>query len=118
MPKPFHKHKLLLDENLPPRSLFPQVNERFDVKHVNIDLHQGGIDDPTVYRLAVKEQRIIVSQNWRHFLKLVGAGQDSGVIAVTGNDWGRIDKQLTSTLVHHGPAYFRGKVVALNVKES
>ncbi|MFJ8565848.1 DUF5615 family PIN-like protein [Streptomyces sp. NPDC093514] len=116
MPKPFHRHKLLLDENMPPRLLFPQTNERFDVKHVNVDLHQGGINDLAVYRLAVREQRIIVSQNWRHFIKLVGTAQDVGVIAVTGKDWARMDSQLASVLTRHAPAHFRGKVLTLNAR--
>ncbi|MEU2829174.1 DUF5615 family PIN-like protein [Streptomyces lavendulae] len=116
MPKQPYRHKLLLDENMPPRLLFPLTNERFDVKHVNIDLHQGGIDDLAVYRLAIREQRIIVSQNWRHFVKLVGTGQDAGVIAVTGKDWTRMDSQLASMLTRHTPAHFRGKVLTLNTR--
>ncbi|MEU2869730.1 DUF5615 family PIN-like protein [Streptomyces olivoreticuli] len=118
MPKQFHKYKLLLDENVPPRSLFPRVNQRFDVQHVSLDLHQGGIDDIAVYRLATKEQRIIISQNWRHFLKLVGTDDDVGVIAVTGNDWVRMDGQLASLLVRYGPAHFRRKVLTLNTQRS
>ncbi|MEU9573736.1 DUF5615 family PIN-like protein [Streptomyces massasporeus] len=116
MPKHFHKHKLLLDENMPPRSLLPLTNERFDVKHVNLDLHQGGIDDLAVYRLAAREKRIVVSQNWRHFVKLVGTGEDAGVIAVTGKDWARMDSQLMSVLTRHTAAHFRGKVLALNAQ--
>ncbi|MFJ6384961.1 DUF5615 family PIN-like protein [Kitasatospora sp. NPDC092039] len=116
MPKTFHKHKILLDENMPPRGAFPKLNERFDVKHVSVDLHQGGIADSSVYQLALKHHRIIVSQNWRDFLKLVGSSLDEGVIAVTGNNWVRMDAQLTSMLTRHGASFFRGKVVALNSK--
>jgi len=50
----FYKHKLLLDENMPPRLEFPRLNGLFDVKHVRDDLNSGGLPDPQVYALAVK----------------------------------------------------------------
>ena len=59
MPKKIHKHKLLLGENLSPRTAFPTLNSIFDVKHVQEDLHLGGLPDPKVYLLAVKQQRIL-----------------------------------------------------------
>jgi hypothetical protein len=46
------KYKLLLDENMPDRALFPRLNELFDVKHIREDLNIGGLKDPQVYFLA------------------------------------------------------------------
>ena len=58
MPKGFYKHKLLLDENMSFRTAFPSLNSKFDVKHIEDDLKQGGLPDPDVYQLAVKLNRI------------------------------------------------------------
>ena len=44
----FYKHKLLLDENMPPRLEFPRLNGLFDVKHIRDDLGSGGLLDPEV----------------------------------------------------------------------
>ncbi len=49
MPKSFYKHKLLFDENMPRRLVFPRLNELFDVKHIRDDLGHGGISDPEVH---------------------------------------------------------------------
>jgi Domain of unknown function (DUF5615) len=67
MPKRFHKHKLLLDENMPPRAGFPRLNQHFDVKHVRDDLNHGALDDPEVYQLAVIQGRIVVTFNGDDF---------------------------------------------------
>ena len=54
MPKPFYKHKTLLDEHLLHRRMYPLLNAHFDVKHIRDDLHLDGLPDPQVYELAVK----------------------------------------------------------------
>ncbi len=41
----FYKHKLLLDEGFPPRSYFPRLNQRFEVKHIKSDLRKIGLPD-------------------------------------------------------------------------
>jgi hypothetical protein len=51
MPKPFYKHKALLDEQLYPRRMYPLLNEHFEVKHIRDDLHLGGLPDPAIYEL-------------------------------------------------------------------
>jgi hypothetical protein len=67
MVKPFHKHKVLLDENLPERQAFPNLNERFDVKHLRDDLNSGGLKDHEVYALAKKQNRLLVTYNVKDF---------------------------------------------------
>src|SRR5205823_1065218 len=80
MPKPFHKHKILLDENIRPRTRFPRLNSRFAVKHIREDLKRGGITDAEVYVLAAKQHRILVTYNTKHFLSLVGTMHDADII--------------------------------------
>ena len=104
MPKGFYKHKLLLDENMPLRTAFPNLNNKFDVKHVEDDLKQGSLSDPDVYNLAVAQKRILVTFNSKHFIKLAGSKEDAGIIGVSANlPVGQIDKKLTALLMRSTP---------------
>jgi predicted nuclease of predicted toxin-antitoxin system len=119
MPKSFYKHKLLFDENMPPRQRFPSLNEHFDVKHVSHDYNKGGIVDEEVYKIAYEQGRIIITINRDDFEKLVGTKDDYGVIAVVdGPAAARTDSKLTSLLTKHGPNYFRGRVIPLGAEEA
>ena len=82
MPKGFHKHKILLDENMPQRKRLPNLNEQFDVKHVRDDRGRARISDPEVYDLAVKEGRVIVTYNSKDFRHLAGTKADVGIVGV------------------------------------
>jgi predicted nuclease of predicted toxin-antitoxin system len=84
MPKRFHKHRLLLDENMSGRQELPRLNHHFNVKHVR-DLNQQGASDPAVYALALTLGRIIVTANGRHFRLLVTV--DSPGIIDFPADW-------------------------------
>ena len=118
MPKSFYKHKLLFDENMPPRQRFPRLNEHFDVKHVSHDYHKGGVDDEEVYSMACEQERIILTINRDDFAKLVGTKDDCGVIAVSdGPAAARTDTKLTALLMRAGPNYFRGRLVPLGAGE-
>ena len=110
MPKGFHKHKLLFDENMDARQLFPRLNEHFDVKHVRDDLKLGGLKDPPVYDLAVAQARILITLNGDDFRPLVGTKSDAGVIKIP-DAWTRerVDSKLTALLKSHGPKYFAGQ---------
>src|SRR5436309_9507141 len=99
MPRRFHKHKLLLDENLSPRTAFPHLNSTFDVKHVRDDLHRGGLPDPQVYYLAVKQQRILLTYNIKHFYQLAGTLKDAGIIGISPHlTSAQVDTKLTAML--------------------
>ena len=117
MPKPFYKHKTLLDEQLLHRRMYPLLNERFDVKHVRDDLHLAGIPDPQVYELAVKQGRILLTTNVKHFRPLLRE-DCPGIIGIPGA-WlpDRIDTKLTALLTRHGPKYFKGRFRPLAAQE-
>jgi predicted nuclease of predicted toxin-antitoxin system len=118
MPKPFYKHKILLDENLNQRRDYPSLNEHFDVKHIKDDLRFGGMSDPLVYELAVKQGRIILTKNDKDFRALVREG-DPGVIGIPEN-WSaaRLDTKLTALLIQRGRNYFRGRFISLGAIEA
>jgi predicted nuclease of predicted toxin-antitoxin system len=119
MPKAFYKHKLLFDENMPPRQRFPRLNSRFDVKHVSHDYNKGGIADEEVYKMAYEQGRIVITINRDDFAKLLGAKDDCGVIAVPdGPAATQTDTKLTALLMQHGPNYFRGRLRSLGAIEA
>src|SRR3954471_22490205 len=110
MSKGFHKHKILLDEHLLNRRKYPLLNEHFDVKHIAMDLGLAGLEDPPVYDLAVKTDRIIITRNGKHFRPLAGTKDDAGIIAVSGETpASQIDTVLTALLKREGPKYFARK---------
>ena len=117
MPKPFYKHKLLLHEHLPPRQFLPRLNEHFDVKHIKHDLHHGGMDDPLIHDLAVKQGRLILTRNVKHFRPLLRE-DTPGIIGVP-ETWPRdqLDTKLTSLFIRHGPKYFKGRFRPLGAQE-
>jgi hypothetical protein len=117
MPKRFYKHKLLLDEHLPPRQRLAQLNERFDVKHIKHDLHAGGLDDAPIHQLALAQQRIILTSNVKDFRPLLRV-PSPGVIGIP-KTWSaeRLDSKLTALLTKHGLAYFTGRVRPLTAEE-
>jgi predicted nuclease of predicted toxin-antitoxin system len=117
MPKPFYKHKLLLDEHLPPRQVLVILNAHLDVKHISHDLHLAGLPDPELYELALKQGRIILTINIKDFRPLL-RDDSPGVISIPQN-WSaqRIDSKLTALLMKHGPNYFRGRYRSLAAED-
>ena len=117
MPKSFYKHKMLLDEHLPPRQLLSRLNKRFDIKHIKHDLHHGGMDDALIHALAVEQERIILTSNVKDFRPLLS--QDSpGVIGIP-ETWSadRLDTKLTALFTKYGPNFFRGRFHSLSAIE-
>jgi len=118
MPKPFYKHKVLLDEHMPPRQFLPRLNAHFDVKHITHDLHHGGMDDELIHELAVAQGRIILTINVKDFRPLLR--EDSpGVIGIP-ETWStsRLDTKLTALLMRHSPNSFRGRYHPLAATEA
>ncbi len=115
MQKKFHKHKLLFDENMPQRQMFPRLNELFDVKHVRDDLHSGGFPDPQVYELAAKLNRLLVTYNIKDFKALATQSQGTGIIGVAAHlPLHQIDTKLTALLIRSSEKALLGKYTALS----
>ena len=114
MPRRFHKHKLLLDENLSPRTAFPTLNRTYDVKHVRDDLKRGGLPDPDVYQVAVREQRLLLTSNIKHFRTLAGTRDDAGIIGISPHlSASQVDSKLTALLTRQTPQSLAGKFTSL-----
>lgn len=114
MPKRFYKHKVLLDENMPKRSAFPNLNSKFDVRHVADDLKLGSLPDPDVYQLGVAQERILVTYNSKHFRILAGSRDDAGIIGVSANlPAPQVDTKLTALLTKRTPQSLQRKFTPL-----
>ena len=110
----FHKFKLLLDENMPGRRAFASLNHLFDVKHIALDLKNGGIRDEVVYQEAVKMQRLIVTFNGDDFKPFVAKSTEAGIIAVSDNlSTSQIDNKLVALLVRSSPKALFGKFTTI-----
>src|SRR3989344_6894346 len=118
MPPRFHRHKLLLDEGLYPRKSLSRVNSRHDVKHIKHDFHQGGIKDEEIYKIAIKQKRIIVTYNTRDFKRMAENSNSSGIIGVTpGLTPDQLDTKLNSILGRNSTKTFYGKDTPLGKKQ-
>jgi predicted nuclease of predicted toxin-antitoxin system len=114
MQKRFHKHKLLLDENMAARHTFPRLNALFDVKHIRDDLKSGGLSDPHVYLVAIKQRRLLVTYNVKDFKEMAAQSQESGVIGVSPHlSLQQIDTKLTALLLRSNEKALQGKFTPL-----
>jgi len=82
MPRRQVRFKILLDEMLPAREKFPELNNYHNVRHIVHDFGKSGLTDDKVIALAKKEGRIIVTKNIRHFRTTCRAG-GVGLIGVS-----------------------------------
>lgn len=115
MTKRFYKHKLLLDENFPVRSYFPNLNNRHNVKHITDDLNFSSLADDKVYKLAQKEGRMIVTYNVKDFVPLVENDTKTGVIGVSPSlPPEQIDKKLTALLNRSTRKSLVGKLTTIS----
>ncbi len=100
MPRKFYKHKLLLDEGFLHRDKLPILNHRFNLRHITDDLGYSALSDEQVYQLAIKQKRLVVTFNDRHFQPLALKSTNSGIIGVSSNlTTSDIDKKLTALLM-------------------
>ena len=97
MAKRPYRYKLLFDENMPHRELFPSLNKTFNIKHIAADLNLAGMPDPKVYELAVNEKRLLVTYNIKDFTKIASKNTNTGIIGVSASlTLSQVDKKLTA----------------------
>jgi hypothetical protein len=110
----FHKYKLLLDENMPPRTDFKRLNHIFDVKHISIDLNKSGLLDEKVHKEAAKLHRLVVTFNGDDFKSLVAKLKTTGILYVSDNlSSEQIDTKLTALLLRSTPNSLYGRFTTL-----
>ncbi len=118
MPKKFVKHKLLFDENMHPRSYFPSLNDKFNLKHIAADYKKSSLPDPQVYELAKKENRLLITYNVKDFKDLAKQSSETGIIGISPNlSLEQIDKKLTALLMSATEKELRGKMTMISGEE-
>jgi hypothetical protein len=109
------KPKLLLDECLPVRSKFPELNGYFTVKHsTEIRALKGGVSDDAVYQYACDHDLIVITVNKRHFRDLPKQSNGMSVIGVSDNSpWDKLDKKLLSYLKKMKADDWKGRYIVI-----
>jgi len=96
------RYKLLFDANMPPRTWFPILNSRHDVKHLVVDLKKpSDLSDEDVFKLAIKTGRLIVTFNRKDFERIMQEypTKETGIISLSTNlSEEQIDKKLSAIL--------------------
>lgn len=93
-----HRYKLLLDEMFPKRNRFPLLNNYHDLKHITHDFKKSGIEDTKVVAIAKKENRIVISKNFRHFRKICNENKVDLISIAENMPAELIDKQINAYL--------------------
>ncbi len=115
MARKLYKFKLLLDEGFHLKQRLPNVNSRFDLKHVAADYHLTSLPDSEVHELAKKEHRLVLTYNIKHFKELAARSSESGIIGVSPNlPLDQIDKKLTALLVKSSEKELFGKLTTIS----
>lgn len=112
--KRHYRHRLLLDEGIPVKTLLPRINQRHDVKHLRDDLHLLGLSDRKVYEKATHDKRIVVTFNGKDFIDLISA-KEAGIIDLSSTlTPEQIDKKLLAFLSKHTPKNCLGKLYTIS----
>lgn len=94
--------------------MFPRLNELFDVKHIRDDLNSGGLPDPQVYQVAIKQKRLLVTYNSKDFKALASESQETGIIGISPHlPLHQIDTKLTALLIRSNQKALQGVFTAL-----
>lgn len=118
MPRKFRKYRLLLDEGLSPKERFKVLNSRHNLVHVKHNLRKAGISDSEVWKIAIREKRVVITYNIKDFKSFPMQNKNAGVIGVSNYlSVEQIDKKITSLLSKSKQQDLYGKVIKIS-KES
>ena len=113
---PSKKHtrcKVLLDEGLPPRERFPQLNNLHTVRHIKHDLNKGGAKDPEIYTIAGKHGYMVVVFNTKDFEPLISNATPTVISLSTGLTTEQIDLKICSILRKLSPSQKKGHMISV-----
>lgn len=108
------KFRILLDSAFARSSLFPNLRKRANIAHV---VHDYGLpyqaEDKEIYQTAIKENRFVLTINFKDFRKLVKKGKPGilGIEAELSNT--SIDKLVSKFISGKNPNDFLGKAIKI-----
>lgn len=113
-PKFKRKFRILLDAAFAKPTLFLKLSKKSNLAHI---VHTYGLspqaEDEEIYQIAIRENRFILTINYKDFKKLVKRGKP-GVIGIesqlSNND---IDKLVSKFISGKNPDDYLGKAIKL-----
>lgn len=107
------KHRLLLDEGLPRKEVYPQANNYHNLKHIVHDIGRSGAKDGTIYAIANKEKRLLLVFNTKHFRPLISSESVSVITLSTNLTDKQVDLKLCKVLRHLKPSELKGHLITI-----
>ncbi|MCL4397409.1 DUF5615 family PIN-like protein [Patescibacteria group bacterium] len=114
--KKTRKFRFLLDSAFAKPSEFPKLSKKSSLAHsvFNYGLSKQAPDEE-IHNLAVKENYLVVTFNFKHFKKLVQANPKSGAICPPPYSSNReIDELLSKYISGKNPGDFLGKTMKIH----
>ncbi len=102
-----------MDESFTRKEIFIRLIKKAKVIHVFELFHHGQIEDSDIYKEAIKDNRFVVTFNFKHFKKLVQKGRPGiiGLPADVSNE--EIDLMLTDFVSKYNPDNYLGKAIKI-----
>lgn len=107
------RYKLLLDEGLPRKESFPQANNYHNLKHIVHDIDKGGVSDKVVYKIANRDERLVVVFNTKDFRNLITSKSVSVISLSTNLNDKQIDLKICKVLKLLKPSQTKGHLIII-----
>lgn len=107
------KHRLLLDEGLPRKEVYPQANNYHNLRHIVHDINKEGAKDIEVYAIANSEQRMVVVFNTKDFRPLISLKSVSVISLSTNLVDKQVDLKICKVLRILKPSQTKGHLISI-----
>lgn len=108
------RYKLLLDQGLPPRQNYRELNSLHDVKHIKHDLKFAGLSDEKVFAKASREGRLLVTFNIKDFQFLIQSNKPSVIALSTQLSNKRADLKIIKALKEIKTSQMNGYLISIS----
>ena len=108
------KFRFLLDSAFATSSTFPKLSKKSNLAHVVFDYHRSyQAEDKDIYELAIRENRFVITINFKDFRKLVKKDKP-GIIGIESQLTNEeIDKKITLFIHDKDPKDYTGKAIKI-----
>lgn len=107
------RYTLLLDEGVYPKESFPNLNNLYVLKHINHDFKKSGTPDSRIYKLAQKNNSLVVVYNIKDFRPLIAPNKPSVISLSTNLTIKQIDKKICKVLKTLKPSQTKGHLISI-----
>jgi len=107
------RYRLLLDEGLPKKEKFPNLNNLHTIKHIVHELRKGGAKDSEVYSIANKERNMVVIFNTKDFKGMMNKSTISVISLSSSLTTNQIDTKVCKALKELKPSEIFGRLISI-----